>query len=192
MDLSCKFCYKTPVMFLKELGSLKMEQKEKVKYFDLRFNRIMDKFSVETKPHDSITIDYNTSTLSTSIAWFIKRVARPTLIEKYEEAIVVEKELHVIGVIVDDESSKDSKGMGKRPQTIVSKAKEKEANDIESLTHLVKSLTTEVVEIKQWTSETTVNNKPSRYPEKKNVASSNNNNQLTKFVHSSNMVLNLD
>jgi len=36
---------KSPAMLLKELGSLKMEGKEKVK------------FTADTKPHDSITID---------------------------------------------------------------------------------------------------------------------------------------
>lgn len=59
---------KTHAMLLKELGSLKMEKKEKVKDFNQRFNQILNKFSIDTKPHDCITIDYYTSALSTSIA----------------------------------------------------------------------------------------------------------------------------
>jgi len=35
-------------------------------------------------------------------------------LENYEEAIVVEKDLCTIGVIIDDEPAKDSKGMRKR------------------------------------------------------------------------------
>ena len=62
--------------------------------------------------------------------------------------IAVEKDLCAIGVIADDESTKDSKETGKRPQTSISKAKEKEENDIESHTHLIKSLTVEVDELK--------------------------------------------
>jgi len=59
---------KTPVMLLKEFGRLKMEGKEKVKDFNKRFTRILNKFATDTKPHDSITIDNYTSSLSTNIA----------------------------------------------------------------------------------------------------------------------------
>ena len=48
---------KTPAMLLKELGSLKMEGKEKVKDINQRFTHILKKFAVDTKPHDSITVD---------------------------------------------------------------------------------------------------------------------------------------
>jgi len=59
---------KTPTMLLKELGSLKIEGKEKVKDFNYRFLCILNKFAVEMKPRDSIIIDYYTSTLPTYIA----------------------------------------------------------------------------------------------------------------------------
>jgi len=59
--------HKTVAMLLKELGSLKMEGKEKIKYFNQRFIHILNKFAANTKPHDSTTIDYYTSALSTSI-----------------------------------------------------------------------------------------------------------------------------
>ena len=38
----------------------------------------------------------------TCIAWFVKQTVKPTLMENYEDAIIVEKDLHVIGVIIDD------------------------------------------------------------------------------------------
>jgi len=63
---------KTPTMLLKELGSLKMEGKEKVKGLNQRFLRILNKFVVHTKPHDSISVDYYTSALPTNIAQFFK------------------------------------------------------------------------------------------------------------------------
>jgi len=50
---------KTPTMLLKELGSLKMEGKEKVKDFNQRFTHSFNKFAVEAKPHESITVDYD-------------------------------------------------------------------------------------------------------------------------------------
>jgi len=58
----------TLAMLLKELGTLKMEGKEKVKDFNQRFTRILNKFLEDTKPHDSITVDYYTSALPTNIA----------------------------------------------------------------------------------------------------------------------------
>ena len=45
---------KTPTMLLKELENMQMEHKEKVKYFNQRFNHILNEFLVNTKPHDSI------------------------------------------------------------------------------------------------------------------------------------------
>lgn len=81
----------------------------------------------------------------------------------------MEKDLHTIGVITDDESTKESKDIEKRSQASVSKAKEKEASGIENLNHLLKSLTSEVVELKQQTREKTVGSMPPKYLLNKNV-----------------------
>lgn len=85
---------KNTTMLLKELESLKMEGKEKIKAFNQRFTCILKKFAANTKPHGSITIDYYTSALSTNIVQFVKRAMKPTLLENCKEAIVVEKYLH--------------------------------------------------------------------------------------------------
>lgn len=86
---------------------------------------------------------------------------KQTLSKNFQEEINVEKDLHVIGVIIDDEPAKDSKYVGMRSQTTVSKVKEKETSEIETLTRLLKSLTSEVAELKQRTIETIVSSKPS-------------------------------
>jgi len=57
--------------------------------------------------------------------------------------------LHTIGIIKDDESAKDSKDKSKKSQVMASKGRDKEENDIEGLTHLIKNLTIEVSELKQ-------------------------------------------
>jgi len=101
-------------MLLKELGNLKMEQKEKVGDFNKRFDRIFNRFPPNKKPHYSIKIDYFTSALPSSIAQFVKRTAKPTLDETFEEVIIVEKDLCAIGAIANDEVTKDSKYMRKR------------------------------------------------------------------------------
>ena len=82
--------------------------------------------------------------------------------ENYKEAIVVEKYLHTIGLIKDDEPAKDSKDVSRKSQAMASKGREKEANDIETLTHLIKNLTTEVSELKQWKTDTFARSYPPR------------------------------
>jgi len=82
--------------------------------------------------------------LPTSIAQFVKQATKPTLLESCEEAIVIEKDLHAIKVIKNDESMKDSKDARRKPQEMASKGRDKEETDIETLTRLVKNLTTEV------------------------------------------------
>jgi len=139
----------TPTTLLKELGSLKMEGKEKVKDFNQRFTHILNKLPVDTKPHDSITTNYYMSRLPTSIKQYVKWARRPTLLENCEESIVVEKCLHAFGVIKDAKSTIDSKDVRMKPQTMASKGRDKEATYIETLTRLVKSMTTEVSELKQ-------------------------------------------
>lgn len=99
----------------------------------------MNKFIADTKPHDSITTDYYTSALPT---------AKPTLLENCEEVIIVEKDLHAVGVIKDEESAKDSKDVSKKPRVMTRKGRDKEATDIETLTCRVKSLTTEMSKLK--------------------------------------------
>lgn len=180
---------KTPAMLLKELGSFKMEQKEKVKYFNQRFNSILNKYTKKTNPHNSIIVNYYMSTLSTSIAQFFKRDVKPILLENFQGEISLEKDLHAIGFIVVEYLAEDSKDMGRRYQAIVNK--EKEASEIQILTHLVKSLTTKVFELKEWMSEKTMNNRSPRFVQKKN-SSLRSDIHPAKTVHNSNLFLSLD
>ena len=101
---------------------------------------ILKKFVADTKPHDSIMVDCYMSALPTSIAQFVKRVAKPTLLENCEEDIAIEKGLRAIGVIKDDKLAKESKDVSMRSQAMVSKGKDKEATNIETLTRLCQEL----------------------------------------------------
>lgn len=168
---------KTPAMLLKELGSLKMEGKEKVKGFNQRFTRILNKFVAETKTHDSIIVDYYTSALPTTIVQFTKWVVKPTVLARCKEAIVFEKEFHAIGVIKDEETTKDSKDASRKPQAMTRKGRDKEATDIETLTLLVKKLTTEISELKKRKTGTFVNSHQPRWRQKRSslIGSSRNN-----------------
>jgi len=70
-------------------------------------------------------------------------------LENYEEVVTVEKYLHVVRVIKDDELAKDSKDASKKSQEIGCKGRDKEATDIETLTRLVNSLSIEMSKLKQ-------------------------------------------
>ena len=83
---------------------------------------------------------------------------KPTLMESCEEAIAVEKDLCVIGVIKDDELAKDTKYASRKSQAMASKGRDKEATDIETLTCLIKNLTTKVSELKQRKTDTSARN----------------------------------
>ena len=96
-----------------------------MKYFNQRFNQILNRFPEDTKPHNSITIDYYTSALPTRIVQLVNEIAKPTLIKNYEEDITVEKELCAIRLILDDEPTKDSKDTSKRSQASIRRDKEK-------------------------------------------------------------------
>lgn len=98
---------------------------------------------------------------------------KPSLLEKYVEAIAVEKDLRTNGFIKDDESIKDSKDASRKSQAMVSKGRDKEANDIETLTHLIKYLTTEVSELKQWKTDTSAR---SHLPRQRQGSSSSGSN----------------
>jgi hypothetical protein len=54
------FCYK-------ESGAIKMEKKEKVKDFNHHFTTVLNKFTIETAPLESLAIEYYTSIVIPSI-----------------------------------------------------------------------------------------------------------------------------
>lgn len=90
-------------MLVKQFGSIKMGEKEKVKYLNKKFNRILNKFPWSMQLYDSISIDYYTDSLPTNISQFVKRVEKVTLSLNFGEVVVVKKDLLVIGVIMDDD-----------------------------------------------------------------------------------------
>lgn len=76
-----------------------MGGKERVKDFNQRFTRLLNKFLIYVQLHNDITKDYYTTTLPTNIFVFVKGAAKDTLDLKFVKALVVEKYLCSIGVI---------------------------------------------------------------------------------------------
>lgn len=118
---------------------------------------------------------------------------KPTLVETFEEAIIVKKDLCAIEVIIDDELIKDSKDIWKRLKASISKAKEKEVINLESLNHTINSLSNELAELKQMSSETFMSSMPPKLNLLRRTSNIGSNNiQCGKFVQSSNIALNIE
>ena len=69
---------------MKELLSMKMENKEKVQYFNQRFTTLLNNFSAGAKPAEESLVKYYTIALYPPIAMFVKRKVNLTLVENYE------------------------------------------------------------------------------------------------------------
>jgi hypothetical protein len=68
------------------LSSLKMNPKEKVKEFNQRFLTLKNRIPADSMPAESLIIAYNTKSLHQSIAIWVKRSKKSTLLEAFEEA----------------------------------------------------------------------------------------------------------
>jgi len=104
---------------------------------------------MDVQPHDHITRDYYTSALPTNISMFVKRDVKETLALNFAKDLSIEKELLSIGVITNDDDSKESKEYGKKNQASSSRTKERDYFDMESLTKSLKFLTNKVSECKR-------------------------------------------
>jgi hypothetical protein len=69
-----------------ELFVTTMSSKEKVKDFNQRFTTILNKFQPEAKPTQELQIEVYANALPSFISMFVKRAAKPTLTENFEEA----------------------------------------------------------------------------------------------------------
>ena len=61
-----------------------MDKKEKVRDFSQRFATHLNNFSASINPTEETLMEYYTSALFPDIAMFVKRSAKPSLVETYE------------------------------------------------------------------------------------------------------------
>lgn len=76
-----------------ELSSLKMNPKEKVKDFNQRFLTLKSKIPVDSMPAENLNVAYYTKALHNNIAIWVKRSKKNTLLEAFEEAVLIEKDI---------------------------------------------------------------------------------------------------
>jgi hypothetical protein len=76
-----------------ELSSLKVNPKEKLKYFNQRFLTLKNKIPVDSMLPKSLIVAYYAKALHNSIAIWVKRSKKNTLLEAFEEASQIEKDI---------------------------------------------------------------------------------------------------
>jgi len=88
--------------------------------------------------------------------------------------------LCAIRFINNDEPENDSRDVRRKSQAMTSRGRDKETSDIETLTHLVKNLTSEVSELKQRKMDMSASNHLPR--QRQEINSSGNNHLPMKIV----------
>jgi hypothetical protein len=72
---------------------MKMNQKEKVKDFNQRFLTLKNKIPTDSMPAENLIIAYYAKDLHHTTTMWVKRSKKNTLLEAFEEAILIEKDM---------------------------------------------------------------------------------------------------
>jgi hypothetical protein len=130
-----------------EISKIRMGPKERIKYFNQRFLKLLNKMPETSKPGLDIQVEFYSSTLPVSIAMFVKRESKNTLTEEMQEDLYVEKE---ISSIASKSPSEDSRSSITTKKTIVKdEMKDKDVFDMENLQKVMKTLANEIVDVKR-------------------------------------------
>ena len=114
----------TPRMLSSELLGIRMNENEKVKYFNERFVSLLNRIPI--KPGEAIHIEYYTFALPPNIVMFVKSQEKPTLVDNFAEAMQVEKNFKTMSSCLEDEE--DEVLMEAYMERIISKLKDEITN----------------------------------------------------------------
>lgn len=76
---------------INDLSNLKTNSKEKIKYFNSIFNKLLNEISATSRPVVDVQIECYISSLPSNIGIFVDRVNKNTLVENMKESMYVEK-----------------------------------------------------------------------------------------------------
>jgi hypothetical protein len=157
---------KPPKVLVMDLSSLKINPKEKVKDFNQRFLTLKTRIPADSMPAESLVIAYYTKALHQSIAIWVKRSKKATLLEAFEEATQIEKDI----LSLKDSSSNETeivfsskKKIEILPRPTQSKTQPKNSN-LENLTKVVQKLFNQVIDLKRSTEEASSSKRPYKPP----------------------------
>jgi hypothetical protein len=156
-DFLDKFAEETTTgALMAELFAATMSSKERVKDFNQIFTTILNKFQPEAKPTQELQIEVYANALPASISMFVKRAAKLTLAENFEEAKMIEFQMKgckegQVSLVKKEVQPPPRRGLlltrptGKQTE----QGPEKGNGDIEDLQRMVKKLSNEIIDMKR-------------------------------------------
>jgi ribonuclease HI len=160
---------KPPEVLVMDLSNLRMNAKEKVKHFNQRFLTLKNRIPTDSMPAESLVIAYYTKALHQSIAIWVKRSKKATLVEAFEEATQIEKDI----LSLKDSSSNETENISSSKKKIeilprpTQNKTQPENSELENLTKVVQKLSNQVIDIKRSTEEASSSKGPYRPPFRK-------------------------
>jgi ribonuclease HI len=157
---------KPPEVLVMDLSNLRMNAKEKVKDFNQRFLTLKNRIPTDSMPAESLVIAYYTKALHQSIAIWVKRSKKATLVEAFEEATQIEKDI----LSLKDSSSNETENTSSSKKKIeilprpTQNKTQPENSELENLTKVVQKLSNQVIDIKRSTEEASSSKGPYRPP----------------------------
>jgi hypothetical protein len=156
-DFLDKFAEETTTgALMAELFAATMSSKEKVKDFNQIFTTILNKFQPEAKPTQELQIEVYANALPASISMFVKRVAKATLAENFEEAKMIEFQMKgckegQVSLVKKEVQPPPRRGLllTRPPGKQTEQGPEKGSGDIEYLQRMVKKLSNEIIDMKR-------------------------------------------
>ena len=83
----------TIASLVNDLSNLKANSDERIKEFNSRFKKLLNKISAASKPVVDVQIKWYISSLPSNIAIFLDRANKVTLVENMKEALSVERSI---------------------------------------------------------------------------------------------------
>jgi hypothetical protein len=157
---------KPPEVLVMDLSNLKMNAKEKVKDFNQIFLTLKNRIPTDSMPAESLVISYYTKALHQSIAIWVKKSKKATLLEAFEEATQIEKDI----LSLKDSSSNETETVSSSKKKIeilprpTQNKTQPENSELENLTKVVQKLSNQVIDIKRSTEEASSSKGPYRPP----------------------------
>jgi hypothetical protein len=160
---------KPPEVLVMDLSNLKMNAKEKVKDFNQRFLTLKNRIPTDSMPAESLVIAYYTKALHQNIAIWVKRSKKAMLVQAFEEATQIEKDI----LSLKDSSSNETENTSSSKKKIeilprpTQNKTQPENSELENLTKVVQKLYNQVKDIKRSTEEASSSKGPYRPPFRK-------------------------
>jgi hypothetical protein len=156
-DFLDKFVEETTTgALMAELFAATMTPKERVKYFNQIFMTILNKFQPVAKPTQELQIEVYANVLPASISMFVKRAAKKTLAENFEEAKMIEFQMKgckegQASLVRKESQPPPRRGLLlTRPSgKLAEQTPDKGNGDIEYLQRMVKKLSNEIIDMKR-------------------------------------------